>query len=250
MKKTIFILIAFIFCLNSTVFSQKTRVAVTGGIDAANLSRTIGTFDRDGEYRIGLIGGLQLEVPLGKKNKFSFQPDLHYIQKGAATVSATPTLNKIYTALRYAELATNFVKNFNTKTGGTFYLGGGPYVGLPLPSKNVTHAPGAPSVWSDVSFGNAIANDFKGVDYGGDVVMGFRMKNGLFAQLNYIQGARNLVPDDKLNLAVSANDKIKNIAFAVRAGFLFNNNAAKAKAPKEKREKHSKKNKSAPLLSY
>jgi outer membrane protein OmpA-like peptidoglycan-associated protein len=226
MKKTIFILTAFIFCLSFTALSQKTRVGVTGGISVANLSRTIAGADRDGEYRLGITGGMQLEVPLGKKNKFSFQPDLHYIQKGASDVPVTPTFNKIYTALRYAELAPNFVYNF--KAGkGTFYLGGGPYLGLPLPSKKVTHSAGTPNVETDISFGNAVANDLRGVDYGGNVVMGFRMGNGLFISTNYIQGIRNLVPGDILALPASANDKIKNIAFAIRVGYLFKN------APKE-----------------
>lgn len=222
MKKTIIILTAFIFCLSITALSQKSRVAVTGGIGAANLSRTIGGFDRDGEYRMGLIFGMQMEVPLGKKNKFSFQPDLHYIQKGAGKLSTTPLLNKIYTALRYAELAPNFVYNFK-RSKGVFYLGGGPYLGLPLPSKNVTHAPGSPNVLSDISFGNTITNDLKGVDYGGNVVIGYRMNNGIFVSVNYIQGARNLVPDDKLKLAGSADDKIKSIAFGIRVGYLFKN---------------------------
>jgi Outer membrane protein beta-barrel domain len=222
MKKTIFILTAFILCLNIAALSQKTRVGVTGGIAFANISRTIGGADKDGEYRIGLIGGLQLEVPLCKKGNFSFQPDMHYIQKGAAQISTTSTLNKIYLALRYAELFTNFVYNFNASKG-TFYLGGGPYVGLPLPSKNVTHAAGTPNVETDISFGNAVANDLKGVDYGGDVVMGYRMKNGIFVSVNYIQGARNLVPNDKLDLPASKDDKLKNIAFAIRVGYLFKN---------------------------
>ena len=222
MKKTIFILTAFIFCFSLTALSQKTRVGVTGGISFANLSRTIGGADKDGEYRLGVIGGFQLEVPLCKKGNFSFQPDLHYIQKGAAQIPSTPTFIKIYTALRYAELATNFLYNFNS-VKGTFYLGGGPYVGLPLPSKNVTHVAGAPNVETDISFGNAIANDLKGVDYGGNVVMGYRMKNGIFVSTNYFQGARNLVPQDKLDLPASADDKIKNIAFAIRVGYLFNN---------------------------
>lgn len=226
MKKTIFILTAFIFCLHITALSQKTRVGITGGISFANLSRTISGADRDGEYRIGVITGLQLEVPLCKKGNFSFQPDLHYIQKGAAQIPTTPAFNKVYTALRYAELATNFVYNFNASKG-TFYLGGGPYVGLPLPSKNVNHSAGAPNVETNISFGNAIANDLKGVDYGGDVVMGYRMKNGIFASVNYIQGARNLVPEDKLALAASKDDKIKNIAFAIRVGYLFNNTGKK-----------------------
>ena len=222
MKKMILFVTAFIFCLNITALSQKTRVGVTGGISFANLSRTIGGVDKDGEYRIGVMGGLQLEVPLCKNNKFSFQPDLHYIQKGAATIPTTPTFNKIYTALRYAELAPNVVYNF--KAGkGVFYLGGGPYISFNLPSKNVTHSPGADKVETDISFGNAIANDLKGVDYGGNVVMGIRLGNGIFVAVNYLQGARNLVPQDKLDLPASANDKIKNIAFGIRVGFLFKN---------------------------
>jgi hypothetical protein len=228
MKKTIFILTVFSFCLSSTALAQKTRVGVTGGIDAANLSQTIGGADRDGEYKIGLIAGMQLEVPLGKKNKFSFQPDLHYIQKGAAKIPTTPVFNKIYTAIRYAELTTNFVRNCNFEKG-TFYIGGGPYLSLPLPSKNVTHSPGAENIETVISFGNAVANDYRGVDYGVNLVLGYRMKNGLFVAANYIQGARNLIPQEKLDLPVYANDKVKNIAFAVRVGFLFSN------TPKEKK---------------
>ncbi len=221
MKKMIFILTAFIFCLNIAALSQKTqktRVGVTGGIAIANLSKTIGGADKDGEYRLGIMCGMQLEVPLCKK--FSFQPDLHYIQKGASETSTTPTLNKIYTALRYAELFPNVVYNF--KAGkGCFYLGAGPYISFNLPSKKVTHAPGTDKVESEVLFGDAVANDFRGVDYGGNVLMGFRLGNGIFIAANYIQGARNLVPQEVLDLPGNGDNKIKNIAFGIRVGFLF-----------------------------
>ncbi len=224
MKKTILILAAFIFCLNITALSQKTRVGISGGISVANLSRTTGGADRDGEYRLGIMGGLQLEVPLCKKGNFSFQPDLHYIQKGASDIPTTPTLNKIYTALRYAELAPNFVYNF--KAGkGFFYLGGGPYLAFNLPSKKVTHAPGTDKVETEVLFGNAVANDMRGIDYGGNVVMGFRLGNGIFVAANYIQGARNLIPQEVLDLPASADNKLKNIAFGIRVGYLFKNAA-------------------------
>ena len=223
MKKTIFILTAFVFCLSFTAHSQKTRVGVTGGIAFANMSRTIAKADRDGEYRIGVAGGMQLEVPLCKKGRFSFQPDMHYIQKGAGDIPATPTVNKSYTALRYAELAPNFVYNFKAGKGGTFYMGGGPYIGFNLPSKKVTHSPGADKIETDISFGNAIANDMRGIDYGGNFVMGYRLGNGIFVSANYIQGARNLVPQEKQDIPASADDKIKNIAFALRVGYLFHN---------------------------
>jgi hypothetical protein len=59
--------------------------------------------------------------------------------------------------------------------------------------------------------------------------MGYRMKNGIFACINYIQGIRNLVPDDILALAASSHDKIKNIGFSIRFGYLFNNTSSKEK---------------------
>lgn len=220
MKKVIFIFSVFTICLSTAALSQKARVGVTGGINFANLSRTIGGLDKDGDYRIGLIGGMLVDVPLCKKGRISFQPDLRYTQKGAAEQLIAPVIEN-YTALRYAELAPNFVYNFNNKKGGDFYLGAGPYISFPLPSKKVSHTAGSPDVTTDISFGNAVANDLKGVDYGADFVMGYRLKNGIFVSLNYTQGARNLVPDDVLKLPASTDDKIKNISFGIRVGFLF-----------------------------
>lgn len=226
MKKTIFILTALIFCLNITTLAQKTRVGVSGGAVSANLSQTIGGIGRDGNYRTGYILGMQLETPIIckklKKLNLSFQPDLHYIQKGASDHPATPTLTKNYVALRYAELAPNIVINLKAGKGATLYLGGGPYVSVPLPSKKATITPGTQKVETDVQFGDAVANDYKGVDYGGDVVVGVRISKGFFVSANYIQGARNLVPKDKLDIPASSHDKIKNIAFALRIGYLFN----------------------------
>lgn len=220
MKKLIFIFSLFTICFSTAALSQKARVGVTGGLNFANLSRTIGGLDKDGDYRIGLIGGMLVDFPICKKGHISFQPDLRYTQKGAAEKLLTPVIEN-YTALRYAELAPNFVYNFNTKKGSTFYMGAGPYLSFPLPSKTVTHTAGSPNVLTDISFGNAVANDLKGVDYGADFVMGFRIKNGIFVSANYTQGARNLVPNDVLDLPGKGNDKIKNISFGLRVGFLF-----------------------------
>jgi hypothetical protein len=209
-------------------------VGVTGGAVSADLSQTIGGIGRDDNYRTGYIFGMQLETSLWKKLKLSFQPDLHYVQKGGSDHPSSPTLTKNYVGLRYAELATNVVFNFKAGKGGTIYVGGGPYLSAPLPSKKATKAPGAQKVENDVQFGNAVANDYKGIDYGVDVVAGVRISKGFFISANYIQGARNLVPKGKLDIPVSANDKIKNIAFAVRVGYLFSA-VAKDKNAKSKK---------------
>lgn len=225
MKKVIFILSVFTL-LGHSAFAQKARIGVTGGINLANLSRTISGLDKDGDYRIGVMGGMMLDVPICKKGHISFQPDLRYTQKGAAEPLLTPIIEN-YTALRYAELAPNFVYNFNSKKGGTFYMGAGPYLALPLPSKTVTHTAGSPSVLTDVSFGDKVANDYRGVDYGADFTMGYRIKNGIFVALNYTQGARNLVPGEKLDLPGHGDDRVKNISFGIRVGFLFKAVSAK-----------------------
>jgi Outer membrane protein beta-barrel domain len=230
MKKMILILTACTLCLQITALSQKAIVGVTGGVSVANLNRTTGGVKNNGKYRDGIISGIQLDIPLGKKNKVSFQPDLHYIQKGASFTPTSPSIDKIYTALHYAELTPNFVCNSHGNKG-VFFIGGGPYVSFNLPSKKVTHSPGAPSVSDDVSFGNnysdAIKNDFRGIDYGVNAIIGYRGNDGLTICANFIQGLRNLVPGDKLKLAGFADDKIKNVVFAVRVGYFF----------KEKRKK-------------
>lgn len=220
MKKVILTLTVFTLCFSIAGFSQKARVAVTGGLNFAKITRSIGGFDKSGDSKVGLITGLMMEVPIGKKGNFSFQPDFRYAQKGTAEELLAPVVRK-YTALRYAELATNFVYNLRDKHEATFYLGAGPYVGLPLPSKEVEHTAGSPNINTDITWGNLAANDYKGIDYGADFTMGYRIKNGIFVAVNYTQGARNLVPSAKLDIPGSERDKVKNMAFALRIGYLF-----------------------------
>jgi hypothetical protein len=57
--------------------------------------------------------------------------------------------------------------------------------------------------------------------------MGYRNKAGIFVGLNYTQGARNLVPNAVLDIPASKNDKVKNIAFGIRVGFLFKSDSKK-----------------------
>ena len=216
MKKTILIFTVFLCCLQLTGFAQKARVGLTGGVSIANMSKTLGGLDKDGEYRFGIAGGMLVDVPLGKKHKFSFQPSVDYVQKGESEVPLAP-INKSYTALRYAEMPLNFV--YNLKWGkGVFYLGGGPYMAFNLPSKKVSQIP-SNKIETDVSFGDKSTDDLRGIDYGGDVLLGYRMANGIFVSANYTQGARNLYHVEEVPGAF--NNKIKNIAFGIRIGFLF-----------------------------
>ena len=200
------------------VFPAEPRIGLTGGLSFANLSRTINTEDRDGDYRIGIAGGMMLNVPFGKSKRFAFQPAIDYVQKGAAESFLTP-VNRAYTAIRYAELPLNFV--YNLKWGkSVLYFGGGPFIDFDLPSKKVSKIPGN-KIETDLRMGNTVSDDLKGIDFGGNAVIGFRIPMGLFVTLNYTQGARNLIPDGTLELPGRANDKTKSIAFGIRVGYLF-----------------------------
>jgi len=214
MKKAIIIFIAFIFCFQLAGKAQKARVGLTGGVEIANLSRTIGGQDKDGDYRIGIAGGMLVDIPFGKKQNLSFQPSVEYVQKGAAEQAQAP-VNKAYTALRYAEFfpGVTYNKKCGKTKSSTFYIGAGPFVDFNLPSKKVAHIPGN-NIETEVSFGDQVANDFRGIDYGGRAIIGYRTAMGLFVSLNYTQGARNLAPVDN-------GDKIKSIAFGIRLGYLF-----------------------------
>ena len=216
MKKTLFIFILFFLTLQFSGNAQA-RVGLTGGLSFANLSRTISGADRDGEYHIGMAGGMMLDVPLGKKKRFSFQPAVDYVQKGAGEVATAP-VNKAYTALRYIEVPLNVV--YNLKWGkNTLYFGGGPFIDLDLPSKKVSKIPGN-KIETDVAFGNTNADDLNGIDFGGNAVLGFRVPMGIFVSFNYTQGARNLLAVDD-----NTDDKIKSIAFGIRIGYLFKANS-------------------------
>ncbi|HNA19005.1 MAG TPA: outer membrane beta-barrel protein, partial [Chitinophagaceae bacterium] len=92
MKKMIFISSVFFLLFSTASIAQNARIGVTGGLNFSNLSRTIGGIDKDGDYRIGLIGGMMLDVPLCKKSPISFQPDFRYTQKGTAEKLLTPTV--------------------------------------------------------------------------------------------------------------------------------------------------------------
>ena len=221
MKKTILIFIVSLLCFQLTSHAQKARVGLSAGVSVSNLSRTIGGVSNDGKFRGGFIGSMIVDAPLpwGKKKRFSFQPGIDYVQKGADEVPVPP-VSKKYTVLHYAQVPLNLVYNMKCLKGN-FYLGAGPYVALNLPSKKVVVSPDGKSE-SNVSFGkhpDPTPDDFRGIDYGTNCLMGYRTGWGLFIAATYAQGIRNLYHVESTP-SIHKN-KIKNIFFGISIGYLF-----------------------------
>ncbi len=218
MKKFVSLALACVLFLQG--WSQKSRIAITAGFTQTNITKTLNGLNANGDYCSGPIGGLQLEIPLHKK--FSFQPDLHYIQKGDFDQLPPNTTNKrVHTILHYAEFIPNLVYNWTTKKSNVFYIGTAPFIAANLPSKRVTTPLSGTKVTSDVTFGKLVSNDFRGIDWGWNGVIGYRISSGFFICINWIQSSRNITT------TTGAGDKQKNTGFAFRLGYLFKNNTKK-----------------------
>ncbi len=223
MKKFVSLAAACVLFLHG--WSQKSRVAITAGFAQTNITKTLSGINMNGDYCSGLITGLQLEAPVCKR--WSFQPDLNYIAKGDFQRLPSNTTNKrVHVVLHYAELFPNMVYNWKSKKENVFYIGAGPFIAANLPSKIVTTPLSGTNVTSDVTFGNQVSNDFRGIDWGVNGVIGFRISSGFFISVNWIQSSRNITT------TTASGDKQKNTGFAFRLGYLFKNKEGKEKGKK------------------
>jgi hypothetical protein len=214
MKKIILILFVFLSCLQITGFSQKSRVGVTAGLSIADMSGKQNGESLNDDSQIGYTFGMIVDAPI--QDHFSFQPGLHYVQKGReTTLPGSPSAQKKITALRYAELQLNFLYNTGEEVG-SFFIGAGPTVSVNLPSKYVTKT-GNIKAESDITFGNK-QEDLRAFDYGVDFLVGFGFMHGVIFSANYTLGLRNLVPSGS-----ATSDKLKNNYVGIRIGFLVNN---------------------------
>jgi hypothetical protein len=207
MKKLLFILLSA--CVFQAAVAQKSRVGITAGLTSSNLYDNVDGNDKTNSP-IGATLGMILEVPLC--GKFSFQPGVHYVQKG--TVIKEVADEKITWELRYAEFQYNFLVNTKGKDGG-FFIGGGPVLSFGVPSKQVTENNEGKAERS-LSLGNENVDNLRGVDYGLNGLLGLRLKCGWSLGLNYTQGLRNLTPG-------GGEPKLKSGSVGLRIGYLFPN---------------------------
>lgn len=203
----------FLILLAASVFqaadAQKSRVGITAGVSGSNLYDNIDgntKFDATG----GAILGMILEVPLC--GKFSFQPGVLYVQKGA--VISETAAEKITWKLRYAEFQWNFLYNTKGKDGG-FFIGGGPVLSFAVPSKQVTENNEGKSEKA-LLIGDEPTDDIRGMDYGLNGTLGLRNKKGWSLGVNYTLGLRNLNPG-------GGDPTVKSGSFGVRLSYLFPN---------------------------
>ncbi len=157
------------------------------------------------ESRIGFMGGLIADVPFGDET-LRLMPELNFIQKGVKYNFSTSLFGQNVSVegksnINYIELPVNLAYAFSLGDNKLF-IGAGPYaaVGLSGSSKGKSSINGQASEETDekVEFGSDEGQS-KRFDYGGNVMAGYFMNNGLMLKLNYSHGIANLsnVSDNK-----------------------------------------------------
>lgn len=215
--KKLFFLLAVTCGLYFPGLTQKTRVGVMGGLTFSNMTGELGGNENGHETKVGATLGMMVDAPIGA-SRFSFAPGLHYVQKGTLQRPPSGTLiTKSYYALRYAELNANII--YKTPGTGTFFIGAGPSLSFKLPSKKGTMIDDAKTE-ADVNFGNTIDKDIKGVDWGFNTLLGYRLAAGFFVTANYNHSLRDLRP-----VPASSPSPVRNSYFGLQLGWLFANKA-------------------------
>jgi len=220
--KRMLALAALVFSLPVIMNAQNAQVGFTAGLTSSDMYGEVGGNKVGGDKRYGYGFGLFLNAPI-KKSSISFMPSLNYVQKGNTQLKNNNFDN--WTALRYAELQANFVYNTNGPKGNNFFIGGGPFGGVNLPSafvaKSIVRPPTKSDYWlrseTTINIGNEANSNFQFGDYGVNLIMGYRMKCGWGLAFNYSAGLRNLKP------MATADDYINNHVMGLQISYLVKN---------------------------
>jgi outer membrane protein OmpA-like peptidoglycan-associated protein len=216
MKKVLFLFITASCLFQIQGFSQKAQVGIAGGASVSNVYGRLGGLDNRGDSRTGFTAGLVVDAPI-KKSNISFQPGIHYVQKGKYTLKTEAV--KEADALRYADLLLNFVAYIGKPGKTRLFIGLGPQLGFNLPSKKIREEDGVKSELRSINFGNTAAADYRGIDYGANGLLGIRFRSDIFFSVNYTFGLRNLIPE----VLVNGDDHLRNGSLGFRLGYFFKN---------------------------
>ena len=198
--KKIFLFIT-LFALSQALFAQSVKYGLQAGVNLPTLQpRT--SYNLGAQYNVGVNfqAGTVVDIGFGK---YSIQPGLSIIGKGnKSTVQrnlisyGSPVPYEVVQSVNlwYVELPLNAL--YHIPVGlGNIYIGAGPYAAYAISGqvKNKTKR----NIYvknvqkEDVEFGNG-PEQLKQTDFGGNVLGGIELKNGLNVGINYGIGLNNL----------------------------------------------------------
>jgi len=180
--------------------AQKVSFGVKAGANFSTVKTNDEDFNDERAMRTTYHAGLVTDFSVSPN--FSIQPHLLIQGKG---VSLEHDGHKD----RFKFTSLDIPVNLLYKSSG-FFIGGGPNLGINLNGK--LEAEDDPAENFDFEFGSD-EGQIKRINFGVNLLTGYRLKNGLFFSGNYLAGISNW--------SNSSNDKWRNNLFGISVGYMF-----------------------------
>jgi len=211
--KTNFLLVLFLVFFITKSEAQK--FGVQAGATFYSFKDKIETLTLNADPKVGVTVGVIASLPISRS--IAFMPSLNFTQKGGSLSGFTDSADqiKIHYTFNYLELPLNFVYNIPVK-GGEIFVGAGPNIGWALGGKEKANGES-----SDLSFGSGTDNQFKALEFGANVLAGFKWNTGLFVTANYNPGLTDISNIE------SADVDFHNHGFGIRIGIMLHARAEK-----------------------
>ena len=206
MKKIILFTVMAVFCFMANAQDEPTKgsdisFGLKGGL---NFSMITGDDTDDFDGRIAFHIGAVTEIPIS--DQFSFQPELLYSSQGDKMSVDGMDIDFKFDYLNLPLMAKYYVAE-------GFSLEAGPQIGFLLSSK--VEGGGVSIDLDDV---------IKGIDFGLDFGLGYKLENGLNFAARYNLGLSNIVEDNGTILGEeidASNTKNYNNVFQLSVGYFF-----------------------------
>ena len=207
MKKLLSLATALFF-IGAIAQAQTARFGFSAGATLGSQSSKSSGISINSSSKAGLTLGVMSDISLS--DAFSFQPGLNFTQKGGKfdlSDLGVPGTGDVTYTLNYVEVPLNVV--FKAEAGsGKFFIGAGPSLGFGISGKFKSG-----NEEEDVNFGSNEEDDLKPFDFGGNIVAGYELSNGLFFALNYNTTLNNLSTENDVTT--------RNRYFGIRIGYLL-----------------------------
>ena len=217
MKKLLFASLCTVLAASSS--AQSFGVQAGANLGSATIKDASG-LSFSPKSKVGLLVGVVSEISLA--SSVNFRPELNFIQKGFKLNISDNSGGFNYSqessaTMNYLEIPLNVVYNFPAGIHKVF-LGAGPSLGYGLSgkAKSKESGTGIPTIEDkeDINFGgDEVKDDFKALDFGANILGGFKMNNGLFFKAGYTFGLSNISHDSETSY--------KNKGFAFSIGYIF-----------------------------